>query len=97
MRQFTYGKLVSGLAAHQISLVNRFWPIESLTQAWTIGFCWLIMTVIFEFGFGHYVAGHDWEQLFADYNFFKGRVWLFFLIWVTALPLVVFKLASKAA
>lgn len=110
VRQATYGKSVSDLAAHQIStvtailasgalvwLVNRFWPIESPAQAWSIGFCWLLLTVAFEFGFGHYIAGHSWDRLLADYNVVNGRVWSLFLIWVAVLPFVVFKLASKAA
>lgn len=110
IRQSTYGKAVSDLAAHQIStatailafgavvwLVNRAWPIESVTQAWAIGGCWLIMTIAFEFGFGHYVAGHSWDRLLADYNIVTGRVWALFLVWVAILPWVVFKFASKSS
>ena len=105
LRQGTYGKVVPELVAHQISTataillsgavvwaVNRFWPIESASQAIIIGACWFVMTVAFEFGFGHYVAGHSWERLFADYNLFAGRVWLFFLLWVAVVPLVIYKL-----
>ena len=109
IRQATYGKSVSDLVAHQIStgtailasgavvwLVNRAWPIESPAQAWSIGVCWLILTVAFEFGFGHYVAGHSWERLLADYNIVSGRVWSLFLVWIAVMPYVVFKLASRA-
>ena len=108
LRQITYGRTVSELAAHQIStitailasglvvwIVNRFWPIESTFQALTIGGCWLSMTVAFEFGFGHYVAGHTWEKLTADYNLLEGRVWSLFLVWVAIMPVVIFKLALK--
>ncbi len=104
LRESTYGKMVSGLAAHQISTLtgivftgvlvfwlHRFWPIESVRQAWLIGTIWLIMTVAFEFGFGHFVAGHPWSRLFADYDLFSGRVWLVFLIWILVLPLFAFK------
>ena len=107
LRQSTYGKFVSELAAHQISTltaiiafgavvwsVNRFWPIQSASQALTIGSCWLVMTVMFEFGFGHYVAGHPWEKLLADYNFLEGRVWLLVLTWVLILPFVVFTVSK---
>jgi len=106
LRQITYSKIVSELTAHQISTVtailasgmvvwitNRFWPIESPSQAMAIGFFWLVMTVIFEFGFGHFIAGHPWEKLTADYNLLEGRVWTLFLIWVAILPLLVFKFA----
>ena len=108
IRQTTYGKSVSDLAAHQIStitailasgtvvwIVHRFWPIESASQAWTIGLLWLVMTIGFEFGFGHFVAGHSWDRLLADYNILKGRVWFLFLVWVGIMPFVLFKLASR--
>jgi len=110
IRQTTYGKTVSDLAAHQIStviailatgtvvwLVHRIWAIESASQAWSIGLLWLLMTVVFEFGFGHYVAGHSWGRLLADYNLLQGRVWSLFLVWVTVLPVVIFRLTTKAA
>ena len=103
VRQYTYGKSMSELAAHQVSTLtailatgavvwglNRFWPIGSTAEAWLIGACWLLMTVLFEFGFGHYVAGHSWTRLLADYNILQGRVWSLFLVWILVLPAVVF-------
>jgi hypothetical protein len=54
IREYTYGKFVSELAAHQIStftaiilsgvlvvFMHRMWPIESSSQAWVIGGAWL--------------------------------------------------------
>jgi len=106
IRQFTYGRFVSELAAHQISTVtavilsglfvaflHRFWPIESSHQAWIIGGAWLLMTIIFEFGFGHFVVGHTWSRLFADYNLLTGHIWMLFLLWIFLLPNVVYKYA----
>jgi hypothetical protein len=54
------------------------------------------MTIAFEFGFGHFVAGHSWASLLADYNLFNGRVWCLFLIWMTIMPFVIFRLSAKA-
>jgi hypothetical protein len=106
LRQGTYGKIVSELTAHQISTLtgiiftgtlvfwlNRIWPIESAAQAWLIGFIWLVFTVVFEFGFGHFVAGHPWSRLFADYDLLSGRVWSLFLLWILVMPYFFFKLA----
>ena len=45
-----------------------------------IGFFWLMLTILFEFGFGHYIMKHPWSKLLADYNIFKGRIWLLVLI-----------------
>jgi hypothetical protein len=110
VRQTTYGKTVSDLAAHQIStvtavlatgamvwFVHRVWAIESASQAWSIGLLWLIMTIAFEFGFGHYVAGHSWATLLADYNLLNGRLWSLFLLWMAIMPFVVFRFAARAA
>lgn len=101
LRQFVYGRHLPELAAHQVSTVtgilltgitvwilDRFWPIGSEKEAWIIGACWLLMTIAFEFGFGHYVAGHSWSRLFADYNLLEGRVWSLFLAWIAVLPYV---------
>ena len=51
-----------------------------------IGAFWLVLTVVFEFVFGHYVVGHSWEMLLADYNIFKGRVWVLVLITTSLAP-----------
>jgi hypothetical protein len=43
---------------------------------WTIGLFWLALTLAFEFLAGHYVFGADWSVLLADYELFRGRIWL---------------------
>lgn len=104
LREYTYGRFMSGLPAHQLSTVTaiiasgvvvwwaaRYWPIESAGSAWLIGVLWLVMTVAFEFGFGHFVAGHEWRTLLADYNILAGRVWGLFLCWVLVLPYLAYR------
>jgi len=82
------------LTGHQISSVifiiiifsGTYFFIRSLGMEFnarlflTIGGFWLMLTVLFEFGFGHYIAGHSWEKLLADYNILKGRLWSLVLI-----------------
>ncbi|OYD13649.1 hypothetical protein CH333_10545 [candidate division WOR-3 bacterium JGI_Cruoil_03_44_89] len=60
-----------------------------------IGAFWLILTILFEFGFGHYVIGHSWSRLFADYNILKGRVWSLVLLTTFIAPLVVGTILKK--
>lgn len=43
---------------------------------WATGLYWTALTVAFEFLFGHYVAGHPWQRLLADYDLTAGRVWV---------------------
>ena len=52
-----------------------------------IGVFWLALTVIFEFGFGHYVMGRSWECLLADYTILKGRLWSLVLLITFVSPL----------
>ncbi|RKN80327.1 hypothetical protein D7Z94_14115 [Ulvibacterium marinum] len=102
--KFLAGRLRE-LAAHQVSTVTlvilfgiyiwiviRNWKPESTEQAITIGLLWLGLTVLFEFLFGHYVAGHSWSKLFQDYNILKGRVWIIVLVWVTIAPYIFYRL-----
>jgi hypothetical protein len=48
----------------------------------SIGVVWLVLTVAFEFSFGHFVFGRSWGDLASDYNIFRGG---FLLIGMTVL------------
>lgn len=96
------------LLAHQISsftaialfavyfwILNRRWSMTNAQQALIIGFNWLLLTVIFELLFGHYVMGHPWKRLFHDYNIFAGRLWSLILLWNFIGPYVIFRIANR--
>ena len=81
IREKFYSQSMSELSAHQLSTLTaiilfgfyiyfftRFFQLDSAKQAFTIGGIWLIMTISFEFVFGHYIAGHSWPRLLMDYN-----------------------------
>jgi hypothetical protein len=61
---------------------------KSKRDVMTIGLLWLLMTVAFEFLAGHYLFGHPWNRLFADYNFARGRVWALVLIATFVAPML---------
>jgi hypothetical protein len=104
-RDLWYGGYMETLAAHQISslslivllgvyiwfLMRRRRP-GSARQAWAVGLAWLALTVAFEFGFGHYVAGHSWSELLADYDLTSGRVWILIPLWVALAPYLFYRL-----
>lgn len=105
IRDKGYGNHLNELAAHQISTFTAailfgiyiaglatFWPLESDTQALTLGLIWLVLTVSFEFLFGHYVAKHSWSRLFQDYHLLAGRVWSLLLVWITVAPWVFYRM-----
>jgi len=105
LRVATYGNLMTDLAAHQISTLSgiilsgfavwilwKYSPLDTARQAWIVGIVWLSLTITFEFGFGHYIAGHSWQHLLADYNILEGRVWSLFLIWILIMPYSFFRM-----
>ena len=107
IRNFVYGPLVSELTAHQISsvtgvlltglftwLLSLKWRIQSERQALAIGSIWLVLTIVFEFIFGHYVMGHPWSRLLYDYNLIEGRVWSLVLIFTMIAPYIIYKMRS---
>lgn len=61
---------------------------HSLRELVVVGAAWLVMTVLFEFGFGHYVMGNSWATLFADYDLLAGRVWVLVLLSLAIAPVV---------
>lgn len=109
LRVTTYGTLTSDLVAHQLStiigiLLTGFivwylwkrWPLETAREAWIVGGVWFLLTILFEFGFGHFIVGHSWQLLFADYNLLNGRIWLLFLIWILIMPYFFFRMSRPA-
>jgi len=71
-----------------IYLFIRKMKIRDVKTLLLIGIFWAVITIIFEFVFGHYVIGHSWQKLFADYNLFNGRLWVLVLINNIVAPLI---------
>lgn len=107
IRNFLYKPLVGELLAHQISSFTASFAfiifsyfllkdkLDSNTkELFLIGFLWVGLTVLFEFGFGHYIMGNSWEKLFHDYNIFQGRIWILVLLTELTTPFVIKKLAK---
>ncbi len=107
LREKLYTQYLSELAAHQVSTLTAIvlfgiyiyvltgvFQIQSAHQAIMIGSVWLLMTIVFEFVFGHYVAGHAWPKLLLDYNLRRGRVWILVLIWVLIAPYIAFHIRA---
>ena len=79
--------------AHQVSSVTgsliilfvtaAFIPavgVRSTKALFGVGSAWLVLTVLFEFVFGRYVAGDSWGRLLLDYDLSKGRLWVLVLL-----------------
>ena len=108
LRENVFAQYLTELRAHQASTaslifffviyiwgVTRIWEPESQNQALWIGLIWLGMTILFEFGFGHFIMGHPWSKLIHDYNLLAGRVWIFILLWVAVAPWLFYRFQNK--
>jgi len=104
VRDITYGPHVDALTAHQISTVTGIlllglviWlcsavmPVSSGREAVSLGLFWAALTVAFEFVFFHFIGGHSWSELLANYNVGEGRVWVLVVLWIALAPWLFFR------
>lgn len=99
LRQFTFGRVLSELRAHQLStligsvfigsfiwyVISRFPPTSS-GHAFSIGIMWLSFTVVFEFFMGLVLSRQALSKVLHDYNLLAGRVWVLFITLITVAP-----------
>ena len=65
----------SGLFVHRVPQAGRGTLLR-------IGVLWLVLTLGFEFLFGHFVSGLSWGALLEDYDLLRGRLWVLVLLGV---------------
>jgi hypothetical protein len=75
-----------GIFAVYVWMLHRRWPIETNQIALAVGAIWAMLTLGFEFGFGHWVVGQSWTELLDAYNVADGRVWVLVPIWTMIAP-----------
>ena len=75
------GAILIALLALYFWALDRRWPLETNRAALEIGAAWVALTVIFEFGFGHYIDGKSWSELLENYNLAAGNLWVLVLAW----------------
>lgn len=66
--------------------------IPNGARAVAIGLLWVALTLVFEFGFGHYVSHKPWSELLADYDILRGRIWPLVLVTTAVAPWLVSRL-----
>jgi hypothetical protein len=78
--------LLAGLIALTAWLSILWIAPGTARRAWAVGALWLSLTVAFEFLAGHYVFGHPWPRLLADYDILQDRAWLLVLVATLVTP-----------
>jgi hypothetical protein len=92
--QISVASLIALLAFYFVALQRR-WPIETRRKALQIGGAWVVLTVLFEFGFGHFVDGKSWDELLGNYDITEGQLWLLVLLWVAVGPAATREAAAR--
>jgi hypothetical protein len=54
-----------------------------------------MLTVLFEFGFGHYLDADSWEELLKNYDLTEGNLWMLILLWIGVGPATVRAIAAE--
>ena len=72
------------------------WIVPGLERShlFYLGVFWVLLTITFELGFGHFVVGHPWSRLLHDYNLLAGRVWILVILALLFAPTVFGRLRS---
>jgi hypothetical protein len=104
LRESFIKKYVSDFRARQLSTLTlllfftvyiyfmvRQFPPQTGNQALLLGIIWVVLTLLFEFGFGRF-RGNSWQSLLAEYNIFKGKVWILIPAWVMIAPWLFYQL-----
>lgn len=99
-RELALVPMFGGAAAHVISsiLLSGIIAIvawraitwlhpSTLHESWLIGDAWVFLTIGFEFLGGHFLFGHSWQSLLADYNLLQGRIWELVLVVTLLAPI----------
>lgn len=63
---------------------------------WLVGGLWLLMTLLFEFGFGRLVAGKSWDELLAAYDITSGNLWPAVLVVIFMSPRLAARLRAHS-
>ena len=109
IREFGLKKFIGEPLAHHISVITGigiifiatliffkiFRSLFKLKDAVLIGVSWLILTVAFEFVFGHFVRGLSIQELLKQYDIFGGELWILMLIAIALSPWAAFRLIKK--
>jgi hypothetical protein len=84
-----------GLLGGYVWVLHRRAPLPDTGTAAAVGGVWALLTLGFEFGFGHYVLGTPWAELLADYDLSRGRIWVLIPIATAAAPALVRALQTR--
>lgn len=95
LRSRQIGVFTGSMIFFAVAVASFDWiGLESAIQAANVGVLWLICMLAFEFSVGHFVFHFSWKWLLNDFNFFKGRLLAFGMLFLALSPYLVGKLRA---
>jgi uncharacterized membrane protein YraQ (UPF0718 family) len=102
VRNATYEKSLGNKGAHYVSvavvvgascavayvMMHWFTVPPGQSDAIGIGLFWVFLSLVFEFGIGHYIARMSWKKLLEDYDLSRGKVLILVLLAQLFAPLL---------
>jgi hypothetical protein len=83
--------ILTGLIVGVTTWAGRWLRLRSSADAWRLGAWWLLLTVGFEFFFGHFVFRTPWAVLRREYDLTAGRIWVLVLVATLLAPVIAFR------
>jgi hypothetical protein len=81
---------LSGILLSCLILLTTYLLFPFLKTAtkypWRVGSIWVALTILFEFGFGHFVMGKPWNVLLEAYNLKDGNLWIVVVLFILLSP-----------
>jgi hypothetical protein len=69
-----------------------FLAISSPYGFWQVGIIWVLLTLAFEFLFGHYVVGEPWEKIVEVFYVHRGNLYVLALVAAALSPYLAAKI-----
>jgi hypothetical protein len=82
--------LLAGLIVGVTTWAGCWLRLRTPANAWRLGALWLLLTVGFEFFFGHFVFRTPWAALLREYDVTAGRIWVLVLAAALLAPVIAF-------
>jgi len=92
---FLSGVLLSALILLVAVALARRLAFDSPARCFSAGFLWLILTLLFEFGFG-LIQGQSWTKMLENYTFQEGNIWPIVLLVILFAPSIAARLRPPA-
>lgn len=73
---FTLSGFILSICIVLVAFAAAPWYGRLNSRQWfAVGLFWLVLTLIFEFGFGRSLQQKSWGELFSAYTFQGGNIW----------------------